>query len=139
MTCWDVSFLKMTWSLTFDGSPLDQEDDFPGNPIGDDLVMLNHTLSLLDAERHDPTQGLGGLCDGGATRIVEADLGLHGDIYVAYDCHVRLRWEMRRLQLSAIDGLERLSLVAGPRCIMANWGTLRKLSLVRRWRQDAIS
>src|SRR5271166_3802737 len=129
MTRGNASFLKMIWSRAFDRSPLYQEDDFAGDPVGDDLVVLNHAFGFLDPERHDPAQGLGSLCDRGAARIVEAGLGLHGDIDVAHDWHVRLRWEVRRLQLSAIDDdLERLSLVAGPRRTMANCDTIRKLS-----------
>jgi hypothetical protein len=31
-------------------SPLNEKNDFAGDPIGDDLVVLDYALSLLDAE-----------------------------------------------------------------------------------------
>src|SRR5262245_31612873 len=70
--------------------PLDSEHDLAGHAVGYDLVMLHHAFGLLDAKRHDATQGLGGFGHGEATRIVEADFGLHGDINVAHDRHASL-------------------------------------------------
>src|ERR1700733_2366715 len=79
-------------------SPLDQKHDLARHAIGNDLVVLNHAFGLFHPKRHDPTQGLGGFRDGGATRIVEADLGMHGDIYVTYNWHLRLRRIRRGLR-----------------------------------------
>jgi hypothetical protein len=75
-------------------SSLNQENDLASHSKSDDLIMLDHAFGLFDTERHDPAQGLGSFCNGGATRIVEADLGLHGNVDIAHDWHVCLPGEM---------------------------------------------
>jgi hypothetical protein len=71
-------------------SPLDEKDNLTSDTEGDDLVMFDHALGLLHPEGHNSAQGLGSLCNRGATGIVEADFGLHGDIDVANDRHLSL-------------------------------------------------
>jgi hypothetical protein len=65
--------------------PLDFKDDFSGDPVCDDPVMFDHAIHFAHSEQHDATQSLRGFDDGATTRIVKADLGLHGDVDIAYD------------------------------------------------------
>jgi hypothetical protein len=55
--------------------PFDLEHDLPCHTICDDPVVLDDALGFCHAERHDPAQGFGGLCDYSATGVVEARLG----------------------------------------------------------------